>query len=89
MGRRPAKPPIARAGRSFSSAALSSAAASRRASAAASVVIFCPSWIALTASALPAFSVMAIWIADCGHWLQQEEPEQVNAALIEFLGDVC
>jgi len=30
-----------------------------------------------------------IWIADCGHWLQQEEPEQVNAALIEFLGDVC
>ena len=30
-----------------------------------------------------------IWISDCGHWLQQEEPEQVNAALIDFLGDVC
>ena len=30
-----------------------------------------------------------IWIPDCGHWLQQEEPEQVNAALIDFLGDVC
>jgi pimeloyl-ACP methyl ester carboxylesterase len=30
-----------------------------------------------------------IWIADCGHWLQQEAPEQVNAALIDFLGDVC
>jgi pimeloyl-ACP methyl ester carboxylesterase len=29
-----------------------------------------------------------IWIADCGHWLQQEEPEQVNRALIDFLGDV-
>jgi len=30
-----------------------------------------------------------IWIPDCGHWLQQEEPEQVNAALIDFLEDVC
>jgi pimeloyl-ACP methyl ester carboxylesterase len=30
-----------------------------------------------------------IWIPDCGHWLQQEEPEQVNAALIAFLEDVC
>ena len=29
-----------------------------------------------------------IWIPDCGHWLQQEEPEQVNAALIDFLKDV-
>lgn len=26
-----------------------------------------------------------VWIDDCGHWLQQEEPEQVNAALLDFM----
>lgn len=26
------------------------------------------------------------YFADAGHWLQQEEPEAVNAALLEFLG---
>jgi pimeloyl-ACP methyl ester carboxylesterase len=26
-----------------------------------------------------------VWIANCGHWLQQEEPEQVNTALRDFL----
>jgi pimeloyl-ACP methyl ester carboxylesterase len=26
-----------------------------------------------------------VWVADCGHWIQQEEPEQVNAALLGFL----
>jgi pimeloyl-ACP methyl ester carboxylesterase len=26
-----------------------------------------------------------IWVPDCGHWIQQEEPEIVNAALLEFL----
>ena len=29
-----------------------------------------------------------IWIEDCGHWIQQEEPEQVNAALLDFLDTV-
>jgi pimeloyl-ACP methyl ester carboxylesterase len=27
-----------------------------------------------------------IWIDDCGHWIQQEEPAQVNEALLGFLG---
>ncbi len=26
-----------------------------------------------------------IWVPDCGHWVQQEEPETVNAALLDFL----
>lgn len=29
-----------------------------------------------------------IWIADCGHWIQQEEPEQFNAAVLGFLREV-
>ena len=24
-------------------------------------------------------------IADCGHWVQQERPDEVNAVLLEFL----
>jgi pimeloyl-ACP methyl ester carboxylesterase len=27
----------------------------------------------------------AIVLAGCGHWTQQERPEEVNALLIEFL----
>ncbi len=26
-----------------------------------------------------------IMLADCGHWTQQERPDEVNAAMIEFL----
>jgi epoxide hydrolase A/B len=26
-----------------------------------------------------------IWVPDCGHWVQQEEPEIVNRALLDFL----
>ena len=26
-----------------------------------------------------------VWEPDCGHWIQQEEPEVVNAVLLEFL----
>jgi pimeloyl-ACP methyl ester carboxylesterase len=26
-----------------------------------------------------------IWVPDCGHWIQQEKPEIVNAALLDFL----
>jgi pimeloyl-ACP methyl ester carboxylesterase len=26
-----------------------------------------------------------VLIKDCGHWTQQEKPEEVNRALIEFL----
>ncbi len=26
-----------------------------------------------------------IWLPGCGHWTQQERPEEVNAALVEFL----
>jgi pimeloyl-ACP methyl ester carboxylesterase len=29
-----------------------------------------------------------VWVPDCGHWIQQEEPEIVNAALLEFLATV-
>lgn len=29
-----------------------------------------------------------VWIENCGHWLQQEEPEQVNTALLRFLRDL-
>ena len=29
-----------------------------------------------------------VWIDDCGHWIQQEQPEQVNQMLIEFLATV-
>lgn len=28
-------------------------------------------------------------VADCGHWTQQEKPEQVNRLLLEFLGDLA
>jgi pimeloyl-ACP methyl ester carboxylesterase len=26
-----------------------------------------------------------IMLSDCGHWTQQERPEEVNAAMIAFL----
>jgi pimeloyl-ACP methyl ester carboxylesterase len=26
-----------------------------------------------------------VLIEDCGHWTQQEKPDQVNAAMISFL----
>lgn len=26
-----------------------------------------------------------VWVSDCGHWIQQEEPEIVNRALLDFL----
>jgi len=26
-----------------------------------------------------------VWVPDCGHWIQQEEPEIVNRALLDFL----
>jgi pimeloyl-ACP methyl ester carboxylesterase len=29
-----------------------------------------------------------VWVDDCGHWIQQEEPEIVNDALLEFLGSL-
>jgi len=29
------------------------------------------------------------FIADCGHWIQQERPEEVNRFLLEFLGDLA
>jgi pimeloyl-ACP methyl ester carboxylesterase len=29
-----------------------------------------------------------IWIDNCGHWIQQEQPDQVNRAIIHFLGTV-
>ena len=28
-------------------------------------------------------------VAGAGHWVQQEAPDEVNAALIGFLDDVC
>ena len=28
-------------------------------------------------------------VADCGHWVQQEQPERVNELLIDFLGDLA
>jgi pimeloyl-ACP methyl ester carboxylesterase len=30
-----------------------------------------------------------VLIEDCGHWTQQEKPAEVNAALLEFLGDLA
>ncbi|HEX4018506.1 MAG TPA: alpha/beta hydrolase [Frankiaceae bacterium] len=29
-----------------------------------------------------------IWVPDCGHWIQQEEPQIVNEALLDFLGSL-
>jgi pimeloyl-ACP methyl ester carboxylesterase len=29
-----------------------------------------------------------VMIEGAGHWIQQERPERVNAALLEFLGKV-
>ena len=29
-----------------------------------------------------------VWIPDCGHWIQQEEPDTVNKVLLEFLSEV-
>ncbi len=29
-----------------------------------------------------------IWLPDCGHWVQQERPAEVNEALIDFLRDL-
>ena len=30
----------------------------------------------------------AIMLPGCGHWTQQERPDEVNAAMIEFLGSL-
>lgn len=30
-----------------------------------------------------------IWLEECGHWTQQEKAADVNAGMIEFLGQVC
>jgi pimeloyl-ACP methyl ester carboxylesterase len=27
-------------------------------------------------------------LEDCGHWVQQEKPDEVNALLLGFLGEV-
>jgi pimeloyl-ACP methyl ester carboxylesterase len=35
-------------------------------------------------AALPNLRKIVI-LPDCGHWLQQERPEEVNTAIIEFL----
>lgn len=29
-----------------------------------------------------------VWLAGCGHWTQQERPDEVNEALLGFLGDL-
>jgi pimeloyl-ACP methyl ester carboxylesterase len=29
-----------------------------------------------------------VWVAGSGHWIQQEKPDEVNAALLEFLGSL-
>ena len=29
-----------------------------------------------------------IMLAGCGHWTQQERPVEVNAALVQFLGEL-
>ena len=29
-----------------------------------------------------------VWLDNCGHWIQQEKPEQFNAALLTFLAEV-
>jgi pimeloyl-ACP methyl ester carboxylesterase len=29
-----------------------------------------------------------VWIPDCGHWIQQEEPARFNEALLSFLGSL-
>lgn len=29
-----------------------------------------------------------VWVPDCGHWIQQEEPEIVNRALLDFLASL-
>jgi len=28
-------------------------------------------------------------VRDCGHWTQQERPEEVNRLLLDFLGDLA
>jgi len=43
--------------------------------------------VAATKAAIPNLRE-PIWIPDCGHWLQQEEPEQVNQALVSFLNSL-
>jgi pimeloyl-ACP methyl ester carboxylesterase len=30
-----------------------------------------------------------VLVADAGHWVQQEKPDEVNAALIGFIDDIC
>ena len=42
------------------------------------------------AAAMPALipGVRMEHIEDCGHWTQQERPEEVNALLLDFLGDL-
>ena len=37
-----------------------------------------------TRSAVP--QLQQVWIAGSGHWVQQERPDEVNAALLDFLG---
>ena len=58
----------------------------RCSSAPSSTAIFgqTPEAVLATRSAVPNLRD-PVWIAGSGHWIQQEEPEQVNAALLGFL----
>jgi pimeloyl-ACP methyl ester carboxylesterase len=33
-------------------------------------------------------NLRTVWVDDCGHWIQQEEPDLVNEALLAFLGSL-
>ena len=33
-------------------------------------------------------NLRTVWVDDCGHWIQQEEPDIVNDALLDFLGSL-
>ncbi len=45
-----------------------------------------PPWMAAGMKQLVPNLTRTIIIKDCGHWTQQEKPDEVNRALIEFLG---
>ncbi|MFJ2901986.1 alpha/beta fold hydrolase [Streptomyces sp. NPDC087212] len=48
-----------------------------------------PELIARLPELMPGLRRPPVKLAGCGHWTQQERPEEVNAALVDFLGELA
>ena len=48
------------------------------------VLAFFPNWEDIMRSMVPNLQELTV-LPNCGHWIQQERPDEVNAGLIKFL----